>query len=80
MKLLKLKDPVIKQEYNNILVIINKATKQGYFVLYIKEMFVQHRAPMKIILDQDLRFVAVFWEAFIAKQRTQIATLTVYHL
>ncbi len=72
---------------------MDKVTKWGYFILYIEEMstedlsevyikevFVQHRAPMKIILDQDLRFVAVFWEAFIAKQRTQIATLTVYYL
>ena len=53
MKLLKLKDPVTGQEYNNILVIVDKATKWGYFVLcteemlakdllevYVKEMFV----------------------------------------
>ena len=38
MKLLKLKDLVIGQEYNSILVIIEKATKWGYFILYIEEM------------------------------------------
>ena len=34
---------------------------------------------MKIISDQDLRFVAAFWEAFTARQGTQIATSTAYH-
>ncbi len=64
MKLLKSKDLVIGQEYNSILVIVDKATKWGYFILYIekmsakdllevyvKEVFIQHRAPVKIILD-----------------------------
>ena len=73
MKLLKLKDSVIGQEYNNILVIVDKANKWGYFILcikemsvedlsevYIKEVFARHRAPVKIILDQDPRFVVAF--------------------
>jgi len=73
VKLLKLKDLVIKQEYNNILVIVDKVTKWGYFILcikemsakdllkvYIKEVFTRHRAPIKIISDQDLRFMTVF--------------------
>ena len=64
MKLLKLRDPVTGQEYNSILVIVDKATKWGYFILYIeemsvedlsevyiKEMFARHGAPMKIVLD-----------------------------
>jgi len=56
-----------------ILVIINKITKWGYFILYteeilaediariyIKEVFSQHRLLKKIILDQDPRFITVF--------------------
>ena len=56
-----------------ILVIVNKLTKWGYFIayieeisaeniakIYIKEVFVRHRVLSKIILDRDLRFVAVF--------------------
>jgi len=48
-------------------------TKWGYFILcteeisaediariYIKEVFLQHRLPKKIISDQDPRFIAVF--------------------
>ena len=52
------------QKYNNILVIVDKLTKWGYFILYteemsakdllkiyVKEVFIRHRAPVKIILD-----------------------------
>ena len=28
--------------------------------IYIKEVFIRHRALSKIILDRDLRFIAVF--------------------
>ena len=38
IKLLKLKNPVTGQEYDNVLVIVDKATKWGYFILYIEEM------------------------------------------
>ena len=56
-------------------------TKQDYFIayikeilaediakIYIKEVFIRHRALIKIILDRDLRFVAVFQEVSLAKQ------------
>jgi len=71
--LLKLRDPISGQDYNTILVIVNKLTKWGYFIacieeilvediakIYIKEVFIRHRALDKIILDRDLRFIAVF--------------------
>jgi len=56
-----------------ILVIVDKLIKWGYFIactkeisaedvtrIYIKEVFARHRALDKIILDRDLRFIAVF--------------------
>jgi len=56
-----------------ILVIVNKLIKWGYFIaytkeisaedvarIYIKKVFARHRAPDKIILDRDPRFVAAF--------------------
>jgi len=62
-------------------VIVDKLTKWGYFIacieeilaedvarIYIKEVFVRYRALNKIISDRDLRFVAVFWEVFLAEQ------------
>ena len=33
---------------------------RGYTKIYIKEVFIRHRALSKIILDRDLRFIAVF--------------------
>jgi len=61
-------------------VIVDKLTKWGYFIvcieeisvediarIYIKKVFVKHRALSKIILDRDLRFVVVFWEVFLAE-------------
>ena len=53
--------------------IINKFIKWGYFIIYtkeilvediaqiyIKEIFIRYRAPAKIILDRDTRFIIVF--------------------
>ena len=80
MKLLKFKDLVIGQEHDVILVIVNKLTKWGYFIAYIKEIlaedivyiytkeiFARYKALEKIILDRDLRFVLAFWEVFLAE-------------
>jgi len=71
--LLKLKDPITGQDYNIILVIVNKLIKWGYFIayteeilvediarIYIKEVFIRYRVLSKIILNRDLRFIAVF--------------------
>ena len=71
--MLKLKDPITRQDYNVILVIVDKLIKWGYFIacieeilvediakIYIKEVFIRYRALSKIILDRDLRFITVF--------------------
>jgi len=71
--LLKLRDPITGQDYNAILVIIDKLIKWGYFIacieeilaenvarIYIKEVFIRHRVLSKIILDRDLRFIVAF--------------------
>jgi len=52
---------------------VDKLIKWGYFIacikeilvedvarIYIKEVFVRHRVLNKVILDRDLRFIAVF--------------------
>ena len=93
MKLLKLKDPIIRQKYNSIFIIVDKFTKWGYFIAYIKEIsaeniaqtyikevFLRHRALIKIILDRDTRFILVFWQVFIAKQSIKTVVLIAYYL
>ena len=80
VKLLKLKDPITEQEYNSIFIIIDKFTKQGYFIAYIeeiltedvaqvymKEVFSKYRVLDKIILDKDTRFISVFQQVFITE-------------
>ena len=66
MKLLKSKNPITRQEYNSIFVIIDKFTKWGYFIayikeilvedivqVYVKEVFLRYRVLNKIILNRD---------------------------
>ena len=64
---------ITRQNYNIILVIVDKLTKQGYFIvyieeilaeniakIYIKEVFIKYKALNKIILDRDLKFIIAF--------------------
>jgi hypothetical protein len=73
VKLLKLKDLVIGQEHDSILIIVDKFTKWGYFILYlesmiseelsriyIKEVFVKYKVLTKIISDRDKKFILKF--------------------
>ena len=56
-----------------IFIIINKFTKQGYFIIYIEEIlaenitqiyikkvFAKYKVLIKIILDRDIRFIIIF--------------------
>jgi len=60
-----------------ILVIVDKLIKWRYFIactkeilvedvarIYIKEVFIRYRAPDKVILNRDLRFIIVFRKYF----------------
>ena len=71
--MLKLKEPTTGIEYNIILVVVDRYIKWGYFIvcieeitvkrlveIYIKEVFVRHRVPKKIILNRDPKFVLEF--------------------
>ena len=56
-----------------IFIIINKFTKQGYSIIYtkeilaenivqiyIKEVFTKYRVLVKIISDKDIKFIIIF--------------------
>ena len=56
-----------------IFIIINKFTKQRYFIIYIKEIlaediaqiyikeiFIKYRTPAKIILNKNTKFITIF--------------------
>ena len=48
--------------------------------IYIKEVFIRHRALSKIILDRDLRFILVFQEVFLVEQGVRVVISTIYYL
>jgi len=61
------------QDYDAILVIVDKLTKWGYFIvyteeisvedvarIYIKEVFIRYGVLDKIISDRDPRFIVAF--------------------
>ena len=75
-----------------IFIIIDKFTKQGYFIaytkkilvedivqIYIREVFARYKALNKIILNRDIRFIAIFQKVFIAEQEIKVVILTVYY-
>ena len=68
-----MKDPITGQKHDIIFVIVNKFTKWGYIIayteeisaediaqIYIKKVFAKYRVLTKIVLDRDMRFIAVF--------------------
>ena len=70
----------MEQKHNIIFIIVDKFTKQGYFIVYIKEIlikdivqiyikkvFIKYRVLNKIVLNRDIRFIAVFQKMFMAK-------------
>ena len=73
--------------------IIDKFTKQGYFIayteeilvkniaqVYVKEVFLRYRVLAKIILNRNTKFILDFWKIFIAKQGIKIVVLIAYYL
>ena len=82
IKLLKLKDQITEQKYNSILVIVDKFTKWGYFIvylksilveellrIYIKKVFIKYKILTKIISNRDRKFILNFQETFTKKQK-----------
>ena len=76
----KSKDPITGQEYDSILIIIDKFTKWGYFItyikeilvkdvvqVYIKEVFLKYGVLDKIILNKNTKFTLAFWQVFTVK-------------
>ena len=51
-------DKLIKWEY--FIACTEEILVEDITRIYIKEVFIRHRALSKIILDRDLRFITVF--------------------
>ena len=72
--------------------LIDKFTKQEYFIayteeilvkdivqVYIKEVFLRYRVLDKIILDKDTKFILIFQQVFTAEQGIKIVVLIAYY-
>ena len=60
-------DKLTKWEY--FILCIEEMLAENLLKIYVKKVFIRHRAPVKIISDQDPKFILVFWECFTARQR-----------
>ena len=71
---------------------MDKFTKWGYFItyikkilvedivqVYVKEVFLRYGALNKIILNRDTRFILAFWQVFTVEQSIKIVILTAYY-
>ena len=57
VKLLKLKDPIIKEEYDAILVLVDRLTKYSHMILF-KEKYTAEQLGF-IILDRLIRYYGI---------------------
>ena len=46
--------------YIRLFIIIDKFIKWGYFIAYIKEVFIKYKVLIKIILDRNIKFIVAF--------------------
>jgi len=79
--------------YTNILIVINRLTKQAVFVLtkrtintkelsevFIREVFSKHGTPIHVISDRDSEFVSKFFRALANALDIKLHFTSGYHL
>ncbi|GKC06829.1 putative reverse transcriptase domain-containing protein [Tanacetum coccineum] len=84
--------PKTTDDYDTILVIIDRLTKSAHFLpirendpmeklmkLYMKEVVTRHGVPVSIISDCDGRFMSLFWQALHKALGTRLDMSTTYH-
>ena len=54
-------------------------TLEEFYRLYIREIVWLHRVSVSIVSDQDLRFMAHFFESFEQAMGTQLMMSTTFH-
>ena len=92
VKLLKLKELIIKVIYNSILVIVDRLTKFTYFMPYQEKLTVEdlayalkkvllgnYQMPRKFILDCDKLFMLKFQKILIARLGVNYKLLISYY-
>jgi hypothetical protein len=91
-KLLSLKDPMTKVEYDSILVIMDRLTKYVHILLYIEasnaidlaytflwHIIANYRTPELIISNRDKLFISKFWKSLIDQMGIKWKLSIAYH-
>jgi hypothetical protein len=84
--------PIIEVTFNSILVVINRLTKHGYFILYKESLSVEelaytfnkhiignYRILKEIISDRDKLFTSRFWKSLANQLRIYYKMFIKYH-
>ena len=84
--------PITCAQNNIILTIIDRFSKQAYFIpckntlstkkvalLFLKHIFVQHGMPQSIISNRDTCFCNVFWVTLLTNPSTHIDSTFAFH-
>jgi hypothetical protein len=92
IKLPELKELISNAQHDSILIITNRLTKFGYFLLYreasiteelvyifLRRIVANYGFLKKIILDRDKLFILKFWQALTAKIGTRAKLSTTFH-
>lgn len=88
----KSKDPLTGKQFDSIFVVVDKLSKQAYFLphekahtaenlahLYMRYVFAEHGIPKEIISDRGSTFASKFWQELMAKLGTHHKLSTAYH-
>jgi hypothetical protein len=92
VKLLQSVKLIIEVTFDSILVITNRLTKYGYFILYKESLSAKELAytfnkhiignyeiSKKIISDRDKLFISRFWKLLVDQLRIYYKMFTKYH-
>ena len=85
--------PKCKKQNDSIFVVGDKLSKETHFILvkstykvvhivdiFLKEIFILHGIPKKIISDRDTKFTKNFWRYALSRLETQLNFSTTYNL
>jgi hypothetical protein len=85
-------DPVTKESYDGIMVVVDRFSKFGRFIPYretwtvtdlalvfIKNVVANHRLPVQLVTDRDKLFMSNFWTALMQHLGVQHKMSIAYH-
>ena len=92
VKLLKLKDPITKEEYDVILVLVDRLTKYLHLIpfkekytaeqlgfIILDRLIRYYRIPEALISNRDKLFTSYYWKTLMPLLGTKLKISTAFH-